>query len=224
MSVTDRLDSFLHHCGEAKLIAFFDRTDPQDADTFIARLYRDLHWAVDQLVEVRDDLQSWNDSKQTHEDEEALRSRLLLMLKPLGYVASAETKAGGGSTDILVQCEKLDLRWIGECKVHSNYDALAEGILQLHTRYAAGRHPDTGFLVFCFAKKAKMVMERWQEYIRNEKLCGLNGEFRDGDRELCFWSDHEHEGSGLPLRTKHIVAPLWYKPQDKSGRKARDEA
>ena len=222
--LTDRLDSLVAHCGSTELVAYMDRRDPQDVQTFLERLYEDLHWAVSELVDVRSDLQTWDKTgKHSHDDEESLRTRLLKSLRPLGYAASRETQVGGGSTDLLVELAKFSVRWIAECKVHSNYDALVEGILQLHSRYADGTQPDTAFLAFCFGQNASLVMTRWRNHLLKESICGLTG-VRDGDRPLCFWSDHDHVGTGLPVRTMHLIVPLWYKPMDKSGKKARGEA
>lgn len=45
----------------------------------------------------------------------------------------------------------------------------------------------------------------------------------DATHQLTFGSRHKHDGSGLKVRTRHMMAALWHKPMDKSGRKARGE-
>ena len=90
--LSNRLESFVEHCGSTDIVAYMDRRDPQDAETFLNRLYSDLHWAVSELVDVRSDLQTWDKAgKRTHDDEESLRTRLLKTLRPLGYHVRSST-------------------------------------------------------------------------------------------------------------------------------------
>lgn len=183
--------------------------------TFIARLEGDLFAAVLYLESVRHHLAG--------EREESLRSRLVGYLQAKGYDASAETDEGG-HVDILVRSAKLGLLWIGECKVHGAYEDLAEGMLQLHTRYASGRYPSVGFIIFCFNQDAASVVATWKTRLSERKLCGMIDEPVDDPRHaLSFTTRHIHAGSGLEVVTRHVVVPLYWVPEDKSGRKSRAE-
>lgn len=196
------------------------RHDPLDASAFVARLEADLHAAIQNLTSQRNYLQHWEGSEHKHDNENNLRSRLVAFLSARTYEASAETEEGG-STDILVKCAKLDLLWIGECKVYSSLGNLDEGMCQLHTRYASGMHPALGFIIFCFQEDAASVATRWKTHLNTKKLCGMIGDpVDDPQYKLSFSTKHRHKGSGLEVVTKHIVVPLHWRPMDKSGRRS----
>jgi hypothetical protein len=75
------------------------------------------------------------------EGEEKLRSRILGMLRQMGYKADAESD-NRGHTDLLVESGHLALTWIAEAKKHGADEDLIEGMKQLHNRYSSGRHRD----------------------------------------------------------------------------------
>lgn len=189
------------------------RHDPPDAATFVARLEEDVHTAVRELESQRRHLAG--------EGEESLRSRLVTYLRGKDYEATAETDEGG-HVDILVRSAKLGLLWVGECKVHGAYEELDEGMLQLHTRYASGRYPAVGFIIFCFNQDAGSVVAAWKARLIESKLCGLLGDpVEDPRHALCFTTRHQHAGAGLEVVTRHVVASLYWGPEDKSGRTSR---
>lgn len=197
---------------------------PADRAAFVALLERDVHAAVRELVGQRHQVQRWTEGKHCHEAEESLRSRLLAFLRGRGYDVNGEADEGG-STDLLVREDRLGLLWIGECKVHTAYDDLEQGMLQLHTRYASGTHSVVAFVVFCFNRNAAGVLAAWKARILERKTCGLLGESADDpEHPLAFSTRHQHVASGLELLTRHIIVPLYQKPEDRSGKRARGEA
>ena len=221
MSVLKRVKDTVRDFGARELLVFLDRRYPLTADRFVARLNEDIHLSIDELEAVRHHLQRWEGDKHHTDAEESMRSRLLNSLRCYGYRASAETDVAG-SADLVVTSDVVQVTWIGECKVHRSYDNLVEGMLQLHTRYTSGRHPDSGFIVFCFNPVAKAVLDMWRKVVEDRKLCGLIEVTPDDPAHaLCFGSRHKHVGAGLEVLTRHVVAALWHKPGDKSGRASR---
>ncbi len=194
---------------------------PADRRSFVRRLEDDLHEAVRNLESQRHHLQQWTGDTHEHEGEERLRWHLLTFLKGRRYQASGETDEGG-STDLLVRDDRLGLVWIAECKVHGSYFDLEEGMLQLHTRYASGRHPAVAFVIFCFNKDATAVVSAWKEHLVKRAVCGLAGEpVDDPEQPLAFSTLHRHAASGLDVITRHLVVSLYHKPEDRSGRASR---
>lgn len=185
------------------------------APGFVACLEDDIHAAVQDLESQRHHLQG--------EGEESLRSRLVTYLRGRGYEVTAETDEGG-HVDILVRSARPGLLWVGECKVHRAYEDLDEGMLQLHTRYASGRYPAVGFLIFCFNHNAALVATAWRTRLVERRLCGMVGDPADDPRHaLTFTTRHLHAGSGLEVLTTHVIASLYWRPEDRSGRESRGE-
>src|SRR5262249_17512116 len=67
-------------------------------------------------------------------DEDALTTDIITDLKALGFDASHDTDYGGHG-DIVIEARD-DFLWLGEAKIHRDYDWLMKGFLQLDTRYA----------------------------------------------------------------------------------------
>lgn len=203
-----RLKEYTALYGFRDLISTVERKMPEHAKAFFMRLYSDLDDILEELSNIADQLKD--------EDEAKLRSRVSMALNRSGYDADAESHRRG-HTDILVKCPHLRLEWIAETKRHTGYEQLAEGMKQLHTRYTNGRHENMGFLVFVFAKKVKLVMDKWKKLLSEEKLCGLvTNPVEDATNQLAFISEHEHEVTGLRVKTRHIFAGLYFEPTDKS--------
>ncbi len=207
-ALDERLSEYRKNCGDRELLAFLERREPRDKEAFIERLYADIHSAIEELEGLAHEL--------VDEGETGLRSRLLTVLRTHGYRASGEADHRG-HTDLLVENTHARLKWIAETKKHKNsaYENLTKGMRQLYSRYTSGTDRDSGFIVFVFNKNAAGVVESWKSRIEESSLCGLmRGPYDDTDAPLCFWTEHVHEGSGLPGRTKHIFASLYYMPQD----------
>ncbi len=207
VDIRERVNDFIEEYGQHKVRALLDRLAPQTPDQFIERLYTDLHDAIDALERIAHQVQGAS--------ENSLRTRLLMSLRANGYDARAESDERG-HCDLLVQCGHLGLVWIAEAKKHNEYDWLAKGLAQLHTRYTTGRHRDMALLVFAFNKDVKSVMDEWKERLIANRYCGLEeGSCEDGaPGKLWFSSRHVHSVSGLTVTTRHVFAALNFAPAD----------
>ncbi|MCB9794608.1 MAG: hypothetical protein H6741_17970 [Alphaproteobacteria bacterium] len=203
----ERVRDFVKEYGERGLRGYLERVSPLSAEEFIHRLYEDLDEAIDQIERAAHQLQG--------EGENKLRTRVLHHLRSKGYDARAESDERGHS-DILVEQRSLRLVWLAEAKIHGEYDWLAKGLAQLHTRYATGRHPDMALLVFSFNLDTQAVVTEWQRRLEAAGYCGLvAGSCAPvGAAPLRFASRHVHAGSGLELQTRHLFASLYFKPED----------
>ncbi|MDP2308608.1 MAG: pentapeptide repeat-containing protein [Pseudomonadota bacterium] len=189
------------------------RAKPSTPSEWIVDLRRDVGRALEQLEATR--------HRQQGCDEALLRTTVHIYLLGRGYDATAETERGG-HTDLLVQERDLGLTWIAECKVYTDLGKLLEGLHQLHTRYATGSEVELALVVFCFEPDAVSVARRWRERLNEERPCGMSGEPLDDDYSpLSFFTRHTHEGSGREILTHHRFAALYWKPADRSGRRAR---
>ena len=207
-NLNQKFSDFLISYGSNRLNEFFDKNLPPDAETFVKRLYSDIHIAIAELEELAHELQGDGETK--------LRSFLRTFLRGRGYKVTAEADHRG-HTDLLVKSEHLGLTWIGETKKYDSggYVTLSKGLKQLHSRYMKGRDRDCGLIVFVFRKNAARVVQRWKSKIEDEELCNLLETPRDDSNfPLSFWTDHRHEGAGLRIRVKHIFATLFHQPED----------
>jgi hypothetical protein len=191
------------------LAGFPSRVLVSTYDEFIERLYRDLDSIISFLQ--KDPGVRKNDS------EDRLTVEIVGLLCQSGYNAEHDAKIGG-HTDLSVR--KNDFLWIGEAKIHSNYDYLWEGFLQLSTRYSTGdtNQKNGGLIIYIRGSNAKSVMDNWRIWLsRKEEI----EEYNSCDcelRELVFLSTHKHERSGLPFHVRHMPVLLHFDPKDKSGR------
>ncbi|MCY1224912.1 hypothetical protein D9M72_370890 [compost metagenome] len=144
---------------------------------------------------------------------------LIGMLRMRGYQAGHDEKVGGHS-DIVVRHKKGYL-WLGESKIHADYDYLLKGFQQLCTRYAPGG-PNTsegGLLIFVKGKDCAGVVEEWRKRLKDHGLV----DFADVDcidrAGLAFFSTHKHTESGLSMRVRHLGVIQGWNPQDRRGGK-----
>lgn len=192
---------------------FPSRVLAETYDEFIQVLYKDIDKIIYQLQENPELLQ--NDT------EDRLTLSIVNNLRCMGYNASHEPKIGG-HVDISVK--KGTFTWIGEAKIHHDYDYLWQGFQQLVTRYSTGddNQNDGGLLMYIKTQNAKQVVQKWQEHLTNKNLpnysiqpCAI--------RNLCFFSIHTHQRSGCNFKVRHMPVILYFNPQDKSGLKSRKQ-
>lgn len=213
IEVLERLGDYIEKYGQSDLIDFLARRSPRSSSEFIERLSSDIRVILGEIENQADKLQG--------EGEEKLRDRVLQSLRALGYRASAE-EDNRGHTDLLVYSQHVKAKWIGEAKIHRDYDYLADGLRQLLNRYTSGRESTVGLIIFIFQEKANLIVSRWRAKIQDESLCGFCGDFETvpGDR-LDFSSKHVHRSSGFSVSTRHFFALLHYSPDDKSARASK---
>lgn len=200
-----RLGRFLDSNGSRDLLEFLRRRAPESRQEFISQLYLDIRQILNTI------------QKQAHhllKREEWLRDQVRNNLGSRGYnVASEEDHRG--HTDLLVRNSDIDVTWIGEAKVHSDYDYLKSGMEQLHTRYSVGVEGECGLVIFLFSKNAKLMVERWKEAITTSGICGYVPPFVDDKQPFDFTSKHNHH-SGAVLETRHFICYVYYEPQEPS--------
>jgi hypothetical protein len=177
-------------------------------DDFIKILYIDVDKIIYRIQE--------NPELRKQDQEDRLTIDITNQLCCLGYNASHDSKVGGHA-DLVVR--NKDFLWIGEAKIHNDYDYLWEGFQQLCTRYSVGdsNQKDGGILIYIRVRDANLVVKKWQEHLLSKNLpdyCCVPCE----SREISFFSIHRHERSGQAFRVRHMPVMLYFDPQDKSGR------
>jgi hypothetical protein len=144
---------------------FLDRILVEKYDEFIETLYQDFD-SIITLIQANAELRQ-NDS------EDRLTIDIKNQLNCMGYAASHEEKHGG-HTDLLVK--KCNYIWIGEAKIHRDYEYLWKGFLQLSTRYSTGDidQMNGGMIIYIFNQDTRSVMETWQNRLKeNYPSCDI---------------------------------------------------
>lgn len=180
-------------------------------DEFIQVLYKDIDKIIHQLQENPELLQ--NDT------EDRLTLTIVNNLLNMGYNALHEPKIGG-HVDLAVA--KGNFKWLGEAKIHHDYEYLWQGFQQLTTRYSTGddNQSDGGLLIYIKVKDAKQVIEKWQEHLTSKNLPGYSIRQCEA-KSTCFFSIHIHQRSGRDFKVRHMPVILHFSPQDKSAQKSR---
>ena len=195
------IENIILRHGKEGLMRYLEIIHPSDGNKFISRLYQEIANIVQNLEETA--------HHRRNDNEDRITSDIVLLLRQSGYDATHDTDSRG-HVDIRVK-NKIFV-WLGEAKIHSNYDWLLEGLKQLHTRYSTGREEGSGILIYIKVANAKAVIDEWRKKLESGRECNLK-ETSDGSEKLTFWSIHQHEGSGLDISTKHIGVSLFYNPQ-----------
>jgi hypothetical protein len=180
-------------------------------DEFIHVLYEDIDTIIYQLQENPELLQ--NDT------EDRLTISIINNLRCMGYNSSHESKIGG-HVDLAVT--KGNFKWLGEAKIHHDYEYLWQGFQQLTTRYSTGddNQSDGGLLIYIKVKDAKQVIEKWQEHLTSKNLPGYSIRQCEA-KSTYFFSIHTHQRSGRDFKVRHMPVILHFSPQDKSAQKSR---
>jgi hypothetical protein len=147
--------------------------------------------------------------------EDRLSIELISILRAMNYDAEHEPKIGG-HCDITVRGQQNFL-WIGEAKIHKDYDYLYKGFQQLTTRYSTGDVGQNcgGLIVYIRNKDAKSVVANWRTHLENQKLDEYIHHDCAKRPELNFYSAHKHDRSGLPFHVRHIAVLLRFDPRDR---------
>jgi hypothetical protein len=194
-----------------ELTRFSSRILAGTYDEFTQVLYEDIDTIIYQLQENPELLQ--NDT------EDRLTISIMNGLRCMGYNASHESKIGG-HVDLAVA--KGNFKWMGEAKIHHDYEYLWQGFQQLTTRYSTGddNQSNGGLIIYIKVEDAKQVIEKWQKHLTSKNLSGYS--IRQCEiRNTCFFSIHTHQRSGRNFSVRHMPVILYFKPQDKSGQKSR---
>jgi len=177
-------------------------------DEFVNVLYED----IDQIISLIEENREINSKK----CEDSLTIDIKNQLICMGYLASHDKKIGG-HVDLAV--ERNNFKWLGEAKIHSAYDYLFEGLLQLTTRYSNGsvNNDQGGLLIYIKKGDANSVMVEWKARLSEKDLESLDIEWCEKN-PLIFFSSHKHDSSGLPYTIRHAPVILHFEPKDKSAR------
>lgn len=190
---------------------FATRLTAKTYDDFSATLYCDIDEIISQIQE--------NAEYRQEDSEDRLTIDIRDQLNRLGYDTSHESKHRGHA-DLIVRNKRLNLIWIGEAKIHRDYNHLWEGFLQLTTRYSTGDCDQKEGGIFIYIKKNKnafSVVEKWKAFLENKKLPGFFSKSCTM-RKLSFFSTHKHDVSGTNFKVRHMPVLLYFKPEDKSAR------
>lgn len=201
-----RLPMVLARHGVERFMRFLELNYPENEEVFLRRLYAELRSIVKEIEESK--------HVRKHDSEDRLTIDIKCMLCGRGYRASHDTYTNG---HIDLRVEQNNFVWLGESKIsreiQRDYGWIREGLEQLHARYATGREAGSGLLIYIRGKNAKAVLDEWRHRLIKGKFCGLamTEDPAPGDA-LTFWSTHDHEASGLEVRTKHIGVALYVPP------------
>ncbi|KJS15553.1 MAG: hypothetical protein VR78_08830 [Hoeflea sp. BRH_c9] len=182
-------------------------------DRLVAVDYEDQHrlveraidWCGLQIVENRHLKQDLG--------EDALTIEIVHMLKGMGYDAEHDTQIGG-HCDVIVR-GKRDFLWIGEAKIHKDYDWLLKGYEQLDSRYSTGQPgQDTGeIIIFSYNERIDKVVAKWIEHLI-AKRPDVSVSVSESDK-LVHYSLHQHPGTGRTFKVRHKPINLYWRPMDK---------
>lgn len=147
------------------------------------------------------------------DSEDKITISIIEKLQAIGIDASHDTDVGG-HCDIVVESDNGNFRWLAEAKIHSSYDWLLKGFMQLATRYGVARQgKDRGeIIIYCRTENARQVLEKWKEYL-GESRGEVSLETDSGENPLRFRTVHQCRTSGLNFRTRHSIIPLRYEPE-----------
>jgi len=199
---SDTIGEYCRRHGEADFERIMEIRHPETSEVFIKRLYKELQEIIDGLERSASFRQS--------DKEDRITLDVVLALHRAGYNATHE-EYSKGHTDITVT--QNGFKWLGEAKIHKDYDWLLDGLKQLIGRYSTGREAGSGLLIYIKGSNAKAVLDEWRRRLEKGNECHLKStEDSDKTESLTFWSIHTHEGSGLEIRTKHLGVSLYHNP------------
>lgn len=202
------------------------RRDPSSYQEFLELLYHDIDLTIDKLSQSKDKyLQGMKDNSKKGED--LINLYICDMLDARGWVAN-HSKYVNGNADIIVSTDYGEYEWIGEGKIRSGNGNLDKGIKQLIHRYSTGRDFKTSGGMMIYVKdsdvKAKKMLDDWKDYLMSPDLNVVNKEGLPTilppalrvencpEKQLVFYSYHEHPSSGLEYTVRHVIIDFRHNP------------
>lgn len=173
-------------------------------ELFIPQLYQDLNLVAGTME------MSANCYPRSNFNETSLTKQIVDRLQFCGYAIGAETDSRG-HVDITVTSHRKSIIWLGEAKIHSDYEWLHHGLQQLVQRYTTGRHDDAGMLIYIYNKDAGSVLDEWSRRVAAENLCDLI-ELPSARQRTGFSSKHKHPAWGNPVTVQHLGVALYFQP------------
>ncbi|WP_143850979.1 hypothetical protein [Brucella thiophenivorans] len=175
----------------------------------------DTHEEIHKLIEDGIDWAALQLAENAHLNQKLGEDKITIdiigILKSLTFDAAHDTQIGG-HCDIVVRA-KSDFLWIGEAKIHSDYNWLQKGMSQLSTRYSTGlQGQDCGeILVYTYAPRLDKILAEWRNRVA-DSVEEISVEELDLDR-LVFRTTHPHVKTGRPFRVRHKGISLHFNPK-----------
>ncbi|WP_353213022.1 hypothetical protein [Rhodovarius sp.] len=181
-------------------------------DMTLATSHKERLAAVERAIDhVVQDLSRTRQLRQ-HKNEDLLTADIILCLGKMGFQATHDT-AYGGHVDVVIE-GRDDFLWLGEAKVHGDYNWLMKGFQQLATRYSTGLQGQDagGMLIYCYNQRADLLMKEWKERLSEARP---DVAFDASDKSpIEFHSYHAHVNTGISFKVRHLSVSLYFKPQD----------
>ncbi|WP_223115895.1 hypothetical protein [Paracoccus amoyensis] len=154
------------------------------------------------------------DTRGLNEDrsEDELSMQVANMLSASG-ISARHDRHINGHCDIVVDAED-GFMWLGEAKIHSDYSWLADGFLQLSTRYGTAMEGrDHGeLIIYHRAGNSLNVLTTWQDRLfANHPDTELS--FDIAQPKLFFRTVHKCPNSGCDFHVRHTIIPLMHAPE-----------
>lgn len=184
-------------------------------DDFIIGIYKKLELIISSLQE--------NPQHQQGNSEAQITNQIVSMFRIAGYNAYSDTE-NGGHVDIKIDKPNTNFLWLAEAKKGTNLNHIHEGFLQLLTRYATGGINQTEgcILIYIFTESAVEHVQNFRDDLPKRGIDDLEINDSPCRNPLIFYSESHtpRMGEGIKYKVKHIGISLYFRPLDKSGRKA----
>ncbi|KEO53763.1 hypothetical protein SMB34_06825 [Thalassospira permensis NBRC 106175] len=146
-------------------------------------------------------------------NEDSLTIDIVSLLKAHGFLVEHDADVGG-HCDVVVRGPRGFL-WLGEAKIHSDYEWLNKGYLQLTTRYSTGMvgQQNGCVIIYCKGPDVNRVVNTWRS--KYQSLYQEATVTNCPKNVLVFRSVNKHERSGLPFTVRFVPFSLYHKPKDK---------
>lgn len=201
---TNTLGDYTRRHGEDGFYRVMEIQHPSSSREFLDRLYQELNVIIRNLERTS--------AVRQNDGEDRITLDIVLLLHQAGYNVTHDGYVNGHADISVTQDEFM---WIGEAKVHDEYEWLFKGLRQLLNRYATGRADGSGLLIYIKGQNASQVLAEWRQRLVAAGECALKfTEDADSTERLVFWSTHTHASSGLDIKTKHLGVSLYFNPTD----------
>ena len=179
-------------------------------DSWVSKLYKDIDSIIKNCIFP-------SASYRQNDPEDRYNVDIANTLNQIGYQAHHD-KWINGHPDIFVESHR-GYKWIGESKIHSDYNNLLDGFRQLTTRYSSGFIGQNHGAVLIVTKNEsiKQLMLKWQTKLEESEFDCKSVE-KCSEDDNCFVSMHEHHVSGEDYTVRHIPISIRFNPTDKSAR------
>lgn len=151
-------------------------------------------------------------NRQYHQglSEDQITNSVVDALNYLGFIVHHD-KMVGGHCDITIEMD-FGFLWLAEAKIWRGCSWAFKGFRQLLTRYSTGitGQNDNVLLLYVFRPDALTLLEKWRSALNKRLSLGLTAEPITG---LEFATCHKHPSSGLDVNVKHVMVPLYWKPE-----------